>query len=169
MKRPIGFSMVEILMVLAILGLIATIVVPNFTQASEDARLGSLCEDLQLLRSQIALYAAQHEERPPSFSQFRRQLTETTDVNGVPSGGTQRAPKAEPPVIFGPYLKRIPVNPFNGRTDETGQHGAIDDATAGPSVGDDGGSWEYDETTGNVWADDGTDADGDGKPDHARL
>jgi hypothetical protein len=95
-------------------------------------------------------------------------LTETTTIDGSPSGSAPPDAGAEPPVICGPYLKRIPVNPFNRRTDDTGEHGAIDDA-AGASVGDDGGSWEYDEQSGRIWADDSFDADGDGLADHRDL
>ena len=56
MKAKSGFTLVEILIVVVILGILAAIVIPQFTDASTQAKESSLCADLQTLRSQIELY-----------------------------------------------------------------------------------------------------------------
>ncbi len=51
-----GFTLVEILIVVIILGILAAIVVPQFTEASDDAKQSAMATNLQTLRSQIELY-----------------------------------------------------------------------------------------------------------------
>ena len=48
--RRAGFTLVEILIVVIILGILAAIVIPQFTNASQDARESSLLSQLQTLR-----------------------------------------------------------------------------------------------------------------------
>ena len=51
-----AFTLIEILIVVVILGILAAIVIPQFTDASEEAMTSSLKSQLQTLRSQIELY-----------------------------------------------------------------------------------------------------------------
>jgi len=142
-----GFTLVEILIVVVILGILAAIVIPQFTEASTEAKLSALCTDLQTLRSQIELYKIQHNDIPPTFAAFTAQMTAQTDIDGAV--GTD----------YGPYMQKIPINQFNN--DDTLSNDG--------SIGDDGGGWEYDETTGQINADDAYDQDGVLGPDHANL
>ncbi|MGI6273489.1 MAG: type II secretion system protein [Anaerohalosphaeraceae bacterium] len=101
-----GFTLVEILIVVVILGILAAIVIPQFTQASTEARESSLVSNLQTIRSQIELYKIQHNDNPPTdATTFEAQMTGLTDVDG-------NAAAAPGPGVFGPYLQKIPVNPF---------------------------------------------------------
>lgn len=106
MKTRSGFTLVEILIVVVILGILAAIVIPQFTQASTEARESSLVSNLQTIRSQIELYKIQHNDDPPTnAASFVAQMTGLTDIDGVAA--------ALPGVgVFGPYLQKIPVNPF---------------------------------------------------------
>ena len=61
-----GFTLVEILIVVIILGILAAIVIPQFTNASQNARESSLQSTLQTLRSQIQLYKLQHGDSLPA-------------------------------------------------------------------------------------------------------
>ena len=45
MKAKKGFTLVEILIVVVILGILAAIVIPQFSEASTEARTNSLCSD----------------------------------------------------------------------------------------------------------------------------
>jgi general secretion pathway protein G len=96
-----GFTLVEILIVVVILGILAAIVIPQFSNASQEASVNRVRADLQTMRSQIELYKIQHLGVPPTnVGSFQAQMTAQTDVAGA--AGTD----------FGPYLQTIPVNAF---------------------------------------------------------
>jgi len=153
MKAKSGFTLVEILIVVVILGILAAIVIPQFTEASTEAKTSSLCTDLQTVRSQIELYKIQHNDNPPNFATFEEQMTQYSDING----NTQSTKDAT--FCYGPYLQKIPTNQFNDSD-------VIDNSG---TIGDGLGGWEYDESTGSWHADDDTDSNGDGVADHAAL
>jgi general secretion pathway protein G len=143
MKAKRGFTLVEILIVVVILGILAAIVIPQFTEASTEAKLSSLCSDLQTMRSQIELYKVQHNNdavpAPEAGGATWNRLTQKTTLAGVvDAAGT-----------LGPYLQQIPLNPFNNlRTI---------DADGGAGSGTECG-WYFNTTTGEVRADDTTTA-----------
>lgn len=152
MKAKNGFTLVEILIVVVILGILAAIVIPQFTEASTEAKQASLMTDLQTMRSQIELYKVQHNDIPPTLAAFEDQMTGYTDLDG-------NLEVAAGPGVYGPYLQKIPINQFND-----------DDAVvAGPPTGNDLGGWAYDETTGAIYAEDSYDGDGISGPDHIDL
>src|SRR4051812_32333230 len=62
-----GFTLVEILIVVVILGILATVVIPQFSNASQEARENTLKDDLRYLRIQIQVYKAQHRDVPPGY------------------------------------------------------------------------------------------------------
>jgi general secretion pathway protein G len=140
MRARSGFTLVEILIVVIILGILAAIVIPEFTDASTQARESTLRSNLQAMRSQIELYKIQHNDNPPAFDEFVAQMTETSNIAGATSGSKVR----DGTYPLGPYLQQMPANPFNNLAtlDNSG--------TAGDSVG----GWEYDETIGAINADD---------------
>jgi len=143
MRAKSGFTLVEILIVVVILGILAAIVIPQFTEASTEAKESSLCTDLQTLRSQIELYKIQHDDTPPRLADFVAQMTGKTDVDGT----------VNPDGKYGPYLQKVPSNPFvpdAARADASG-NGTIE---AWGTPGSDTASWEYDESTGKIRPDD---------------
>jgi general secretion pathway protein G len=114
-----GFTLVEILIVVIILGILAAIVIPQFSNASTDAKKNSLTSQLQTMRSQMELYKLQHNDQLPSKLKPANlhgtdpadwdQLTGQTDVSGTTAAATALQK-------FGPYLQQIPANPLNGST-----------------------------------------------------
>ena len=139
MKAKSGFTLVEILIVVVILGILATIVIPQFTEASTEAKTSSLCTDLQTMRSQIELYKIQHNDNLPSSAAvgFVLALTGQTHIDG--SAGDASGDE------YGPYVQKIPTNQFNDRSTVR-----IDGAAAGANT--DG--WRFDTGTGAFHADD---------------
>jgi general secretion pathway protein G len=109
MKRARGFTLVEILIVVIILGILAAIVIPQFTNASQDARHSSVASTLQTLRSQLELFKVQHNDKPPTTAAIANwelllATSSTTETSVTNPSGT----------FFGPYLQSLPVNPING-------------------------------------------------------
>lgn len=144
-----GFTLVEILIVVVILGILAAIVIPQFTEASGEAKLSSLCTDLQSVRSQIELYKVQHNDALPGqnntgaggthtgTSGFVNGLIGYTTINGVTTVSSD-------PNAYGPYLQKIPKNQFNDK--DTVQQGT------GAAGGNDSG-WYFNTDTGSFHAD----------------
>jgi general secretion pathway protein G len=120
-RRRSGFTLVEILIVVVILGILASIVVPQFSNASQTARQNTLREDLQYLRTQVNVYEAQHVDvaagypggvstATPDAADFINQMTLFTDQLGNTSSTGSAV------FQFGPYLSQMPTNPVNGMT-----------------------------------------------------
>ena len=107
MKAEKGFTLVEILIVVVILGILAAIVIPQFTSASVDAKESALVSDIQAMRSQIELYKIHHNDAQPGSQgpDFVTAMTSKTNQDGVIGVG--------PTFKCGPYMREIPVNPFN--------------------------------------------------------
>lgn len=56
MKARTGFTLVEILIVVVILGILAAIVIPQFTDAGSETRISTVRANLSAMRSQIEIY-----------------------------------------------------------------------------------------------------------------
>jgi general secretion pathway protein G len=126
-----GFTLVEILIVVVILGILAVVVIPQFVGASESANASSLSQNLQLIRGQLELYQAQHNGIYPDLvTNGWDQLKESTDSSGNTTGNS-----------FGPYLRNEPRNSFTNSSIVI---------AAGPGAITDG--WIYDMATGSITA-----------------
>jgi general secretion pathway protein G len=124
-----GFTLIEILIVVVILGVLAAMVIPLFSSATTESQNNSMKMDLQRIRTQLELYRNQHNQYPQMAS-FAGQLTQATDDAGnVAAPGTAG-------YKWGPYLLTMPNNP--NTSDNSIGNGAV-----GTS------SWYYDETTGD--------------------
>ncbi|MHC4394071.1 MAG: type II secretion system protein [Planctomycetota bacterium] len=120
MKAKSGFTLVEILIVVVILGILAAIVIPQFTSASTEAKESALQSDLQAMRSQIELFKIHHNDLLPgeegtgpldpalvatTTARFQAALISKTNQAGAV--GTTAAHR------FGPYMRSVPDNPFS--------------------------------------------------------
>lgn len=134
--RRSAFTLVELLIVVIILGILAAVVIPQFSDASTDARVSSLMTNLQTIRGQIDLYKLQHNGNYPTIANFAAQMTSKTDADGT----------VNPTGKYGPYLQRIPTNPFT-------VGGTGNDVTSTAAAANK--AWYYNETTGEFKANDG--------------
>jgi general secretion pathway protein G len=62
-----AFTLIEILIVVVILGILAAIVIPQFSDASTEANEANVRSQLQTLRGQLELYKVQHNDAFPDL------------------------------------------------------------------------------------------------------
>ncbi len=151
-----GFTLVEILIVVIILGILAAIVIPQFTEASNEARDSALVSDLQTMRSQIELYKIQHLDLYPgdddddgsedTTGDFVLDMTTVTNSvgNDVAADGS---------VVLGPYVQQFPSNPFVSDADDRKECDTVNDGNGMPA-GDGTTGWLFNYASGRIMAND---------------
>ena len=80
-----AFTLVEILIVVVILGILAAVVVPQFTSAADDANDATVRSQLQTLRSQVELYKAQQGGEPDFGANGWTQMIDNDYIMTAPS------------------------------------------------------------------------------------
>ncbi len=85
----LGFTLIEIMIVMAIVGILITIAEPSYRVQTVKAREAALKKDLFVMRDVLDQYAADHGGYPDSL----RQLVDAS------------------------YLRGLPVDPFTGTSD----------------------------------------------------
>ena len=149
-----AFTLVEILVVVVILGIIAAIVVPRFSNASAIARASMMADDLRVMRMQVQVYRSQHvgvsagyvggnPASVPTEEAFVAAMTLASKATGETA-----APRTAG-YNYGPYLREMPPNPVNGKS--TVQMIAND--AAFPATADNSHGWIYQPQTQVVRAD----------------
>ena len=150
METKKGFTLIEILVVVVILGILAAILIPQFADASSQAKEARLSSDLSSVRSQIELYKVHHNDNLPGTQGsiiFETAMTSYTRVDGSTAAGPGVG-------IYGPYLPKLPVNPYN--LDRTVTEGILSTIPA-----DDSSGWYFNTSSGAFNANDsGTSLDG---------
>jgi general secretion pathway protein G len=158
LKKQSGFTLIEMLIVVIVLGILAMTIIPQVAVSTEDAKLNTLTTNLSTMRNTIELYYHQHDSKYPgstkhtdgtatasdaeAIAALTPQLTMYTDADGQTSatkGGN---------FIYGPYLKSnaLPTNPYNSKTDVTCDFDE-GDITVRSSAGQDFG-WKFYPVTG---------------------
>jgi general secretion pathway protein G len=88
-RRESGFTLVELMIVMLIIGVLAAVAIPSFVQSIKNAREAALKEDLHVLRDAIDSY--------------------TMDKN--------KAPQSLDDLVQNGYLKTIPTDPMTHTND----------------------------------------------------
>ncbi len=119
MNRQSGFSLIEIMVVVVILGILASIVVPKIISRPDEARVVKAKQDVLAIQSALELYKLDNGVYP-STDQGLIALVEKPNTNPTPRDWKQ-------------YLKSLPKDPW-GRDYlclNPGEHGEIDIFTLG--------------------------------------
>lgn len=128
-RRTSGFTLVEILIVVVILGILAAIVIPQFTNASQEALRGALQSQLQTISSQVELYRVRNAGQLPD-------LDATSPVGGAVENGWGV-------LVAGQFLKE---QPFNGYTNSSTLAIGVEAGQLGAGVRA-GGGWIFHNNT----------------------
>lgn len=142
-----AFTLVEILIVVVILGILAAIVIPQFTNASEEAQGGNVKSQLQTIRSQIELFRVRNNGQSPvlegaqdaSFADFLVQTDRATNTPLNSYGAAQDS-----------YMRVAAINPRTGTNSVVVDADPITTANAYVTTGDTG--WFYDSASGRFAA-----------------
>ncbi len=143
--RNPGFSLLEVVLVVAIIAILAAIGIPRMSLGSRGANDSAVGGDLAVLRNAIDLYSAEHGGAFPTTANIVAQLTKYTDIAGATSDTKTTTH------IYGPYIRNIPALPV-GPDAQKGNSGIA--ASDAPGVG-----WLYTEASGKINANTGTTKD----------
>lgn len=165
-RRESGFTLVELIIVVVILGILAALAIPQFTTSTKDANESTLKGDLAVLRNAVNLYYHEHNQTWPGAVKtdgsgtatggpdnpvaLTEQLLEFTDRDGKVSATLDAA------YPYGPYLGSMPDNPLfaSGATPDdvkVGTDAGALSADATPATG-----WLYSKITGKFIANNST-------------
>lgn len=151
MRQARGFTLVEILIVVVLLGVLAAIVIPSIGNSAISARETTLAMNLNLLRRFIPVYTSQHLEVPPGYLNGDQSAVPTEDAfvdQATLSSNTEGQTAARGTLGFrwGPYISDVPANPFNKRDSIL----MLADGDAFPAVADNQYGWIYKAQTGEI-------------------
>lgn len=136
-RRGTGFTLVEVMVVVVILGILAVLIVPRVVGRSEEARIVAAKHDIAAIMQSLKLYRLDNG-RYPTAEQGLDALVNKPQKSPVPSN-------------WRPYLDKLPHDPWGNPYQylNPGVHGEIDvfsfgaDGQAGGSGADlDIGSWQ---------------------------
>ena len=84
-NKTAGFTLVEIMIVVAIIGLLAAIAIPNFVKARENAQLNSILNNLRILEGAKDQWALESKKGTGDSADW---TTDTTGIGGYLKGAT---------------------------------------------------------------------------------
>ncbi|MDR3773171.1 MAG: type II secretion system protein [Terracidiphilus sp.] len=73
MRKDAGFTLVELMIVMAIIGVLAVVAVPSYISAIKHAREAVLKEDLHTLRAAIDSYTMDKQKAPQSLDDLLQE------------------------------------------------------------------------------------------------
>jgi general secretion pathway protein G len=133
LRKASGFTLIEVMVVVVILGILAAILVPRVMDRPEQARITKAKQDIRSLEAALNLYKLDNYVYP------------TTD-QGL-EALVEKPSSPEPPNWKeGGYVDRLPVDPWQQPYLylSPGQHGEVDISSTGPDrqpSDDDIGNW----------------------------
>ena len=135
MKKAQGFTLLEVMVVIVILGILASMVVPNLMGSQARANMQKAVSDVTALETSLSLYKMDNYDYPTT-EQGLEALVEQSDVEPEP----RRFPEDG-------YIKRLPKDPWGNEYVllNPGEQGKMDVFSVGPDgeagTEDDIGNW----------------------------
>jgi len=93
-----GFTLIELMVVLVIIGLLAALIVPNVLDRADDARLTAARTDVSNIMQSLKLYRLDNQRYPTGEQGLQALVTKPT-TTPVPSN-------------WRPYLEKLPQDPW---------------------------------------------------------
>lgn len=100
MNRPHGFTLLEIMVVVVILGILAALVVPKLISRPDEARALAAKQDVASLMQALKLYRLDNQ-RYPATEQGLQALVALPGIAPIPRGWKP-----------GGYVERLPLDPW---------------------------------------------------------
>ena len=121
-KNVRGFTLLEVMVVIVILGILASMVVPNLMGSQERANMQKAVSDINALETSLSMYKMDNYKYP-STEQGLEALVTQTDIEPMP----RRFPE-------GGYVKRLPNDPWGSEYQllNPGENSAMDVFSMGP-------------------------------------
>ena len=140
LKQSSGFTLIELIIVLVLIGILAAVAIPRFVDLTSEAEEASLRGTLGNVRSAVTIFRAEQLATNP--------------------GGTGWPTVVQMTTLGSVLTNPMPPNPrkTGGTADPDGVRDGTGDAM-GDVSGDEG--WAYDPTSGNFWANSSTDGEND--------
>jgi general secretion pathway protein G len=91
-----GFTLIELMVVVSIIALIATIIIPNFIHARQEAQVATSEANLKQIATSLELYYADKDDYPAGSA------VAVTPLNLYGS-------------VTNPYLEQTPIDPVDGQ------------------------------------------------------
>lgn len=138
-RQQRGFTLLEIMVVIVILGILASLVVPNLMGNKEQADHQKAVSDIVALENALDMYKLDNS-RYPTTDQGMNALVTKPDSDPAPRNYKD-----------GGYIKRLPTDPWQNEYQllSPGEHGKLDVFSMGPDgeagTEDDIGNWGLDE------------------------
>lgn len=141
-RRNSGFTLIEVMVVVVILGILASIIIPKIMDKPDQARVVKAKQDIQAIQSALEIYRLDNYVYP------------TTD-QGLDALVTKPGSNPPPP-HWSQYLPRLPIDPWGHPYLylNPGSHGSVDiwsygaDGQAGgDGINADIGNWNLDENS----------------------
>lgn len=136
MNKQSGFSLLEVMVVLVIIGMIMAIVAPNIMGQQEEAQLDKARIDIQQIETALNIYKLKNKTYPTTEQGLEALVTETT---------IEPLPKRFPD---GGFIDKLPEDPWGNDylLIYPGEVGKIDVFSMGPDgeagTEDDIGNWD---------------------------
>ncbi|MBT4884222.1 MAG: type II secretion system major pseudopilin GspG [Glaciecola sp.] len=135
MKKATGFTLIEVMVVLVIIGIMASMVVPQILGNQEEAQLKKAAIDIQTLEGAMQMYKLNNNSYPTTEQGLEALVSEPT-IDPIPRAYRE-----------GGYIQRLPTDPWGNdyQLISPGEVGAVDIFSNGPDMepgtDDDIGTW----------------------------